>query len=492
MLFNSFEFLIFFTSVFLFYLFLKDSQKLKLLLVASYFFYMFWIPAYGLLILISTVIDYFCALKIEKETGSRRKGYLLLSLVSNLGMLFFFKYLYFASSSLQSLLDYWWPASHGGASLFQIPLWKIVLPVGISFYTFQTLSYTIDVYLKKCVVERNFFLFALYVSFFPQLVAGPIERSTHLLPQFRQPKPFQVDQVSDGLKLMAWGFFKKLMIADRVAPYVHLVYESPWNYQGATFLIATYLFALQIYCDFSGYSDIAVGCAKVFGYDLMENFKRPYFARTIPEFWRRWHISLSTWFRDYLYIPLGGSRVSSSLILYRNLWIVFLVSGIWHGANFTFMLWGALHAFYQCVYLWIPKKKATPNRIATPPQKTSLIQRLFTLFQILLTFHLVCIAWVFFRAKHVGDAYYILREILSFSWNFQEIISPLGKVECFYSVLFIAFLFGIETLQECGIVIRHALKRLPIYLRWPLYMAFLTSILMFACFEKQEFIYFQF
>jgi len=339
MLFNSIEFIIFFPIVVAAYFALPGKFRWILLLIASYYFYMCWNYNYIILILISTFIDYFAGLGMGKTKVQLKKNLLLiLSLTANLGLLFFFKYLNFFSVNLNAFFDQ--------INIFyNVPQYDYLLPVGISFYTFQTLSYTIDVYSGKKEPEKHFGIFALYVSFFPQLVAGPIERSTRLLPQFYKHYKIDYVRIRDGVLLMVWGFFKKVVIADRLSEYVNTVYNNADNYGGFHDIIATFFFGTQIYCDFSGYSDIAIGSAMVLGYDLMLNFRRPYLSRSIKEFWSRWHISLSTWFRDYLYIPLGGNRVVKWR-WYYNLFITFLISGLWHGANWTFVVWGALHGFY--------------------------------------------------------------------------------------------------------------------------------------------------
>ena len=320
MLFNSLHFLIFFPIVIVIYFCIPHKYRWILLLFASYYFYMSWKAEYVILILISTIIDYFVAIKISREDNEKmRKIYLLLSIITNIGLLISFKYLNFISSSVSEFLQLF-------SIQFSPIILDVLLPVGISFYTFQTLSYTIDVYRRRIKPERHFGIFAVYVSFFPQLVAGPIERGKNLLPQFLEKHYFDYIRVTNGLKLMLWGFFKKIVIADRLAVVVNAVYNNPTEFTGAPLILATVFFAFQIYCDFSGYSDIAIGTAQVMGYNLMDNFKRPYFAGSISEFWQRWHISLSTWFRDYLYIPLGGSRVSIPR-WYFNLIIIFIVSG---------------------------------------------------------------------------------------------------------------------------------------------------------------------
>ncbi len=342
MLFNSLQFLIFFPIVVSIFFLLPQKRRWILLLIASYYFYMCWKVEYIVLIIASTLIDYFVAKKMaDLKEKVKRKKWLLISLLSNLGILFGFKYFNFVNANVQALFDNF-------NIFYGVPAFDVLLPVGISFYTFQTLSYTIDVYNGKTPVQNHLGIFAVYVSFFPQLVAGPIERSRHLLPQFYVEHKFSYDRIKYGLQQMLWGFFKKVVIADRLAIVVDGVYNNLDDYSGISLLIATIFFAFQIYCDFSGYSDIAIGSARVMGFELIDNFKRPYFSKSISEFWRRWHISLSTWFRDYLYIPLGGNRVVKWR-WYYNLFITFLVSGFWHGANWTFLVWGGLHGAYLII-----------------------------------------------------------------------------------------------------------------------------------------------
>jgi alginate O-acetyltransferase complex protein AlgI len=339
MLFNSIQFLIFFPIVVILWFQLPQKWRNIFLLLASYYFYMCWKTEYLVLILLSTGVDYFAALKIQKSARMKKKKALLyLSLLINLGLLFGFKYFNFFSESMESFFKH--------INIFyETPHFQVLLPVGISFYTFQTLSYTIDVYRSKTHAEKNFIDFALYVSFFPQLVAGPIERSYRLLPQIKKKHTFSRVRLYSGLRLMLWGFFQKVVIADRLAYYVNEVYNHSDLYHGWTIWVATFFFAFQIFCDFSGYTDIARGAARILGYDIMLNFRRPYFARSIRDFWQRWHISLSTWFRDYVYIPLGGNRVVRWR-WYYNLLLTFVISGLWHGANWTFLFWGALHGLY--------------------------------------------------------------------------------------------------------------------------------------------------
>ena len=335
MLFNSFEFLIFFPVVcILYYLLPRLSLRNIFLLVASYYFYMNWKPVYAILILTSTILTYTCGLLVEKNENNQRvkKAYLIISIVLNFTILFFFKYFNFLGDSITALFSFL------GIG-WKVPNLDVLLPVGISFYTFQAVGYSIDVYRGTIRAEKNFITYALFVSFFPQLVAGPIERAKNLLPQFHEKHSFNSENVIEGFKLMIWGFFMKLCVADVLSEYVDAVYNNVSYHNGVSILLATFFFAVQIYCDFAGYSNIAIGAARIMGYRLMINFKQPYFSLNIKEFWRRWHISLSSWFMDYLYIPLGGNRVAYPRYLF-NLAVTFLVSGIWHGAAWTFVIWG--------------------------------------------------------------------------------------------------------------------------------------------------------
>ena len=494
MLFNSLHFLIFFPIVIVIYFCIPHKYRWILLLFASYYFYMSWKAEYVILILISTIIDYFVAIKISREDNEKmRKIYLLLSIITNIGLLISFKYLNFISSSVSEFLQLF-------SIQFSPIILDVLLPVGISFYTFQTLSYTIDVYRRRIKPERHFGIFAVYVSFFPQLVAGPIERGKNLLPQFLEKHYFDYIRVTNGLKLMLWGFFKKIVIADRLAVVVNAVYNNPTEFTGAPLILATVFFAFQIYCDFSGYSDIAIGTAQVMGYNLMDNFKRPYFAGSISEFWQRWHISLSTWFRDYLYIPLGGSRVSIPR-WYFNLIIIFIVSGFWHGANWTFLVWGGLHGFYL-IFSIISKnirfKIVDLLRLAKIP-------KLHKIFNIIITFSLICVGWIFFRANSLADAFYIIQDVFL---NFTDVLVSFSKVgsgnnilqlnelginfDVFViSVLSILFLVFIHFVQE-HVKVRQFLSEKAIYIRWPVYIVIIFAILLFGIFEEKEFIYFQF
>ena len=499
MLFNSVDFLLFFPLVCLLYYALKHQHRWILLLLASCCFYMAWKPEYILLILLSTIIDYSCGLKMgQTDDKKKRLPYLYLSLISNLGMLFLFKYFDFFTTSINTIFK------------TDLPLAQLILPMGISFYTFQTMSYSIDIYKGDLKPEKHFGKFSLFVTFFPQLVAGPIERASNLLPQFSETKTFDYDRVTSGLKQMLWGFFKKVIIADRLALLVNQVYNSPQDYDSGLLLLATFFFAFQIYCDFSGYSDIAIGAARVLGFDLMKNFDSPYFSKSVGEFWKRWHISLSTWFRDYVYIPLGGNR-TVKWRWYYNLAITFIISGIWHGAEWTFLIWGALHAFYLITEISI-KPIATKfwNWTKLP---TNFQQCLSTAT----TFSLVCFAWVFFRANSTSDAYLILnsisklefKQLLDIIWSLKQyalndpnisltipLKDTISGVEMGLNLgqfmLSIALIFFLLLLEFTKFDLSYSLKTKPRLIRWSVYILFIIACIVLGEFQQNEFIYFQF
>ena len=482
MLFNSFNFVLFFPAVVAIYYIIPHRYRWLLLLLASYYFYASWKPEYVILIVISTLIDYYAGIGMSRTAEQLvRQRWLLLSLFSNLGMLFGFKYFDFFSDALTTALNQF-------NVFYDVPTFELLLPVGISFYTFQSMSYSIDVYRGQKQAEHHLGIFALYVAFFPQLVAGPIERSIRLLPQFSQKHEFDYERVTDGLKRMAWGFFKKLVIADRLAVFVDSVYANPTEFTGIPLILATYFFAFQIYCDFSGYSDIAIGAARVLGFDLMENFRQPYFSRSVREFWLRWHISLSSWFRDYLYIPLGGNRVVKWR-WYYNLMVVFLLSGLWHGANWTFLAWGGLHGFYLLCYIWtrsLRVKLLEATGLGRYP-------RLRMLFAVIITFHLVTFAWIFFRANSISDALYIVTHL--FAWNglnYRQFSSyQFFQYELSIVALAIALMEMIHLFQQWGSV-RQLISQRPIWVRWAIYYTLIFLILIFGEFGTKEFIYFQF
>ena len=484
MLFNSFEFLMFFLTVVGTYFLLPHRFRWVLLLAASYWFYMAWKAEYIVLILISTAVDYFCSLKMGQfQEKRKRKPFLWISLLSNLGILFTFKYFDFFSGSAAAI----------ATSLnieYALPALQLILPMGISFYTFQTMSYSVDVYQGKLQPEKHIGIFALFVTFFPQLVAGPIERASNLLPQFRREVSFDYARVTAGLQQMLWGYLKKALIADRVAVYVNEVYNHPDQYDGWVIVTATIFFTFQIYCDFSGYSDIAIGAARVLGFDLMKNFDTPYFSRSIGEFWRRWHISLSTWFRDYVYIPLGGNRVVKWR-WYYNLMVVFLVSGLWHGANWTFVVWGGLHGFYLVMGTVTASFRKQVNEwvgLATRPF-------LMKSWDIGFTFLLAVFAWIFFRANSLSDAFLVIGKIVDFSsYHIDQLglyaLAESGTAtapDIFLSWTWIFLLIGLEALAP-----QLKLQTRPLPLRWAIYILGIVLLLFGGVFEHTEFIYFQF
>ncbi|MFL5787869.1 MAG: MBOAT family O-acyltransferase [Flavisolibacter sp.] len=478
MLFNSIGFAFFLPIVFTLY-WLLSSKKLEyqnvLLLMASYFFYGCWDYRFLFLLIFSTGLDYYTGLKMYNAPNKKiKKAWFCTSVIVNLGFLAIFKYYNFFINSFESGL-----AGLGLKSHF----WtlSVILPVGISFYTFHGLSYVIDIYNDKIKPERNFIIYSLFVSFFPLLVAGPIERATHLLPQLKEKRYFNYSQAVDGLKQILWGLFKKIVIADNLAEFVNQVFNNPHNFTGSTLLIAAICFAFQIYCDFSGYSDIALGTAKLFGIDLLRNFAFPYFSRDIAEFWRRWHISLSSWFRDYLYIPLGGSRVSV-LKQIRNTFIIFVVSGFWHGANWTFIIWGFLNAVYIIPSILMKKNRNHLNIVAE--------DRIFPtskeFFSMVLTFGLTVFAWIFFRSSSVGQAGSIISKIFSLSF-FHMPYHP----EMYLIVLLLIFLLIEWRGRRYQYAIADLGTRMPVLYRYAIYYSIIFSIFWFSGAE-QKFIYFQF
>lgn len=480
MLFNSLEFILFFPIVVAAYFALNPKYRWILLLLASYYFYMCWSYKYIILIMLSTFIDYFSGIFIHKSEKKKVKTiFLLASLTTNLGLLFFFKYFNFFGDSLNYVFD--------KINIFyNVPSYDYLLPVGISFYTFQTLSYTIDIFNGKQKPEYHFGRFALFVSFFPQLVAGPIERSVNLLPQFRQDFKFDYDRVKNGILLMLWGFFKKVVIADRLAEYVNLVYNNPGDFGGLHNVIATFFFSFQIYCDFSGYSDIAIGAAMIMGYSLMTNFRRPYFALSIREFWARWHISLSTWFRDYVYIPLGGNRVVKWR-WYYNLFITFLVSGLWHGAEWTFVIWGALHGFYLVFAIWTTKLR---NQFNTFIGLTKL-PKLYHFMQVFVTFVLVYFSWIFFRANNTNDALMIIGKTFNFSGNMNLNLFNFG-VDFYIAFISIIVLLVVEYFEEFRQLSLNLQVKLSRPVKWALMLLVIFIIFILGEWDESDFLYFQF
>lgn len=486
MLFNSLDFAIFFPIVFLLYWAFHSNIRVRnlFLLITSYIFYGWWDWRFLGLILFSSVLDFFLGKAIySQQNKKKRKLFLLVSLVANLGLLAFFKYFNFFVISFVDAFSLF------GRQL-EISTLNIILPVGISFYTFQTLSYTIDIYRKKIEPTNNVINFFTFVSFFPQLVAGPIERASHLLPQFSKKHQFSYKYVKSGLLLMCWGLFKKMVVADRVAYTVNNIYNNVNDYDSVSYVIATLLFAFQIYCDFSGYSDIAIGIARTMGFDLMKNFRTPYFSKSLTEFWRRWHISLSTWFRDYVYIPLGGSR-KGNYRLYLNLFIVFLVSGVWHGAAWTFIIWGAIHGI-----VIVFEKFSLEFRNKLYPilglQKNNLSNKLF--FSII-TFFVVCVSWVFFRANSVADAFYIVKEMFVFEhykWNFDAPIIEVFELKTAF--FFIVLMLIIEIVHNRLNLYRFLSSQSFIF-RWSTYVMAILVLIIFGVYgdyDSSQFIYFQF
>ncbi len=475
MLFNSLQFVIFFIVVVSIYFSIPHRYRWILLLIASYYFYMCWNAKYIVLIFFSTLVDYFAGLQMSRTAEKRKRTkYLVMSLMTNLGLLFTFKYFNFFSRSVGEFFQ--------ALSIpIQPHLLHVLLPVGISFYTFQTLSYTIDVYRGKIPHEKHLGIFALYVSFFPQLVAGPIERAANLLPQFYKKMTFDDERIAAGLRLMLWGFFKKIVVADRLSLYVDAVYKNVDFHSGLTLLVATYLFAFQIYCDFSGYSDIAIGAAKVLGFDLMKNFDRPYFSLTIPEFWRRWHISLSTWFKDYLYIPLGGNRVPVAR-MYMNLAIVFVVSGMWHGANWTFIFWGALHGAY------IVSSRLSLGFRDRLVERYHINKKLVTFSRMFISFQLVCFSWIYFRADSLAHANLVVSKIFSLHWG--RLYIP-AMDQFVYGLFAVALLLTGDILLE-KFNLSTAILKQPVYVRWAAYASLAIVILLIGVFNGSQFIYFQF
>ncbi|MBS1773187.1 MAG: MBOAT family protein [Bacteroidetes bacterium] len=480
MLFNSLQFFLFFPIVTLVYFLLPHKWRWLHLLIASCVFYMAFIPIYILVLFFTIIIDYIAGRVIEGAEGKKRKLLLIMSLVSNIGVLAVFKYYNFFIGNINDLF---------GGSEALLPLLNIALPIGLSFHTFQAMSYTIEVYRGNYKAERHLGIYALYVMFYPQLVAGPIERPQGLLKQLHEKKYFEYDNVTTGLKLMMWGLFKKVVIADRLALIVDPVYQHPQAHSAVDLLVATFFFAFQIFCDFSGYTDIAIGAARVMGFKLMKNFNRPYHAQSIADFWSRWHISLSTWFRDYVYISLGGNRVSIPR-WYFNIMLVFLISGFWHGANWTFIAWGALHGIYYLSGAVIQKTRKAIGREAN--NKASLLRKGINIF---VTFWLVTIAWVFFRANNVNDAFFILKQFPAAVHNVYSWVIGVDGImihkEWPAAFIAVAFLELVHVVQAKWNVLT-LISRSPVYVRWATYYMLLLALVFFGVWDHRQFIYFQF
>ncbi|MDE7341114.1 MAG: MBOAT family protein [Lachnospiraceae bacterium] len=476
MLFNSISFGIFLIIVFLLYYFVPHKYRWGFLLLASYVFYMNLHLWYGILLFLTTLLTYTLALSLEKaQTAGQKKKALLLGVLPLVLILVFFKT---ANPVIQHLNDM---ISAGRLSIQPLTM-TILLPAGISFYFFQSMGYLIDVYRGKTEAEKHFGYYALFVSFFPQLLSGPIGRADSLLPQYKKKRSFSYNNVTYGLKLMAWGYFKKLVIADTFAITVNKLFNNVHSYVGLAFIVATVMFAIEIYCDFSGYSDIAIGCARLFGIRLMTNFKSPYFSFSIKEFWSRWHISLSTWFRDYVYIPLGGNRVAKWRHL-LNLLLTFLVSGFWHGASLTYVLWGGIHGLLQIVEtLLYPKSKTHKKHF----------------WQLPLTFILLCFTWIFFRANSIDDALWIISRLF---WDASRPINYLKTAVICLDMSYVqlvamwlpVLLLGIYDYLSLKYDVIREFSKLKFFIRWPVYVLLLVAIALFS--PKgiaTEFIYFQF
>lgn len=478
MFFNSINFAIFLPIVFLIYWFVTN-KNLKfqnvLLLVSSYFFYACWDWRFLFLLMFSTILDYYTGIKCaEAQSQSKKKIWFWLSISINFGFLGFFKYYNFFAVSFAEAV------SNLG---IQVSPWtlKVILPVGISFYTFHGLSYVIDIYKERIKPERNFVDYSVFVSFFPLLVAGPIERATHLLPQIQKKRTFNYDVAADGLRQILWGLFKKIVIADNCAKYANIIFDNPSEHSGSTLVLGAVLFSFQIYGDFSGYSDIALGTARLFGIDLLKNFAFPYFSRDIAEFWRRWHISLSTWFRDYLYIPLGGSK-GGTWMKVRNTFVIFLVSGFWHGANWTFIVWGLLNAIYIMPSIIFNTNRTNLDVVAQGKYFPTFKE----LFSVIFTFGLTIFAWIFFRSDNIAEAFQYIHRMFTHSL--------LSKPDIFPKEILL-LIIGFVIIEWFGREQNYAIAKLGLNwskpIRWSCYYLIIIAIFYFLG-EDQQFIYFQF
>lgn len=476
MLFNSISFFVFFPVVTILYFALPHKYRWMFLLGASCVFYMAFIPWYILILAIIIGIDYWAGMRIEESQGRRRKTWLIASIVSTSLVLIVFKYFNFFNTNMSAIADFFhWNYSVG--------FMNIILPIGLSFHTFQSLAYVIEVYRGNQKAEKHFGIYSLYVMFYPQLVAGPIERPQNLIHQFYEEHKFEYQRIVEGLRKMLWGFFKKMVIADNLAIYVNAAYGNPTDYSGLVMLTASFFFAVQIYCDFSGYSDIAIGSAKVMGFNLMENFKNPYFSTSIAEFWRRWHISLSTWFRDYVYIPLGGNRLSR-LYWYRNIMIAFVLSGFWHGANWTYVIWGAIHGIYLLA----------SDNIGKLLQKNSYFASVWLIpLKRLWIFLLVLVAWVFFRANTLADARFILIN----SWSNLSLtgwLQPIAYDRAYFAFMLalVVVLFTAEIIDYKSGSIVNVIGRQKRIIRYLVYFVLVMSVMNLGVTREAPFIYFQF
>lgn len=480
MLFNSLQFVFFFIIVSLLYYTLRHRGRIWLLLLASCYFYMAFKPVYILILLFTILVDYFAGIWIAKAVGKKRKWLLILSLITNIGFLAIFKYFNFINQNLNIVFGLFGMEN-------PIPDYPLELPIGLSFHTFQAMSYTIEVYRRNQKPEKDFIIYSLYVMFYPQLVAGPIERPQNLLWQFHTYFKYNFENIKAGLIRIAWGLFMKVVIADRLAMVVDYSYNDPVSHNGLTLLLATFFFTFQIYCDFAGYSSIAIGCARLMGFNLMENFDAPYFSKSISEFWRRWHISLSTWFKDYLYIPLGGNRVSEWR-LYFNYFLVFTISGLWHGAAWTYVIWGALHGIYLiAAMMWkkyFPFTKKKEVAVTDLPKANRFQLTAIKLFNIGFTFVLVMFTWIFFRARGLSNAKTIIQKITELQFS-DVIATPFSFNEMVFCWLLILVLLFKD--KYARII---SSENTPLF-----YVKFIGLII--ACyflgvFTSNQFIYFQF
>lgn len=493
MIFTSTKFIIFFSLATILYYIVKDKYRWIVLLIASYYFYMLWNVKYTLFILITTITTYLTGILMDRYSSQKaKKSLLVMNLIINSSILFLFKYFNFISSSLNNVLK-WVSLS------YRFPTLDLLLPIGISFYTFKALGYTIDVYRENIKAEKHFGIFALFLSFFPQVLSGPIDRSYNLIPQFHEKHHIDLTRIKDGFILMLWGFFKKLVIADNLALFINPVFNHPQNYKGIPLILASIFFAFQIYCDFSGYSDVAIGCAKVLGFNSINNFNNPYTSKSVPEFWRRWHISLSSWFRDYVYIPLGGNRVSTKRWCFNQL-IVFLLSGLWHGANWTFVIWGILHGILTII------SKLTKNIRNQLTDKLGFNRhpRFYSILQMILTFLLVDFAWIFFKANSLSDAIYIISNMfkdissgLSLSYM-AELLASFGieKYDFIITMTFLMLLVLMEYIKSSNSILEIVGSK-PIWIRWSFYYILIFSIILLGGYgygyeEQTQFLYVQF
>ena len=487
MLFNSFSFLIFFPTVTFLYFLIPHGYRWFFLLAASCIFYMAFIPIYILVLALTIAIDYTAGLLIERSEGERRKSFLVISILSTCGVLFVFKYFNFFNSNLSQLARFLhWNYPIEGLSL--------ILPIGLSFHTFQSLSYVIEVYRKNFKAENHFGIYALYVMFYPQLVAGPIERPGNLMHQFYEKHSFDDQRVINGLKLMVWGFFKKVVIADRLAIVVDQVYTDPTQYTGLPLIVSALFFAFQVYCDFSGYSDIAIGSAQVMGFRLMDNFNRPFYARSVADFWRRWHISLMTWFRDYVYIPMGGSRVGKWR-WYGTIFFTFTLSGLWHGAGWGFILWGSLNG----IYLIFSDLTQTLRKRMVRWMGLDRFPAFHQGLQVAFIFLLFCFTLIIFRAKSLSNAYYVLTHLWTglgsltgVKLSLKSLYSlGLGRYEfllAFVSIGLMEFIQMIEKQEN----MREMFSEKPVLFRWVTYYVIILFLIFFGEYNDHAFIYFQF